>query len=322
MADWYKRAPREALNGMRSLNLAERAVYNVVLDLIYEDERPAPFNHVLMECRPAKPNVVRTILDALVNAGKLHRQPDGSYSNLRAEYELQLMSMDQATRRKAATKAARARWKEENRQPQLFDQNGTQDANISNEINEGGMPGASYPRGHAREATAQMAPKRQADGGQTAGKRQADGRHDAEKPSNFNGAAMPDAYHKDTDKDLRERNTQVGAKKVEAADDPDDDPFSKPVKRRRSRTPPKGWAPPQLNGQCSAITGEWDTARWELEVERFTAFHANRHEGILDWDAAWRTWVLQSPRFERRQANERPDPLASYARKGFGTHGS
>lgn len=322
MADWYKRSPREALNGMRLLPAMERAVYGAVLDLIYEEERPVALQLIVAECRDCgRRYQITAALDALVKAGKLHQLKDGSYSNLRAEYELQLMTMDQATRRKAASKAARARWKEENRQPSLFEANANADAELSNEINEGGMPGASYPRGRAREETGQTPPKRQRNANDLPMKRQQHANADGEKPNEFNGTPMPGAYHKDTDKDLRERNTQVGAKKVEADDDPDD-PFSKPVKRRRSRTPPKDWAPPQLNGQCSAITNEWDTERWELEVERFTAFHANRHEGILDWDAAWRTWVLQSPRFERRQAYDRPDPLAEYARKGFGPHGS
>lgn len=130
-----------------------------------------------------------------------------------------------------------------------------------------------------------------------------------EKPSKNNDPpTQACAQEKGEGEGEEERNTLAGAKKAG-----DEDPFAGPVRKRRTHQPPKDWSPPQLNGQCATITTGWDTDRWELELEAFAAHHLNRKEGIKDWNAAWRTWVLHSPKFERK-THERPDPIAAVAR--------
>ncbi|MFN3582913.1 DUF1376 domain-containing protein [Phenylobacterium sp.] len=78
--NFYRRDPMAALNGMIGMSLEERAVYNVVLDLLYATWRPVEDNRQFIarwcECAVQK---VNPIIDRLIAKGKLQRFEEGGF---------------------------------------------------------------------------------------------------------------------------------------------------------------------------------------------------------------------------------------------------
>ena len=62
-----------------------------------------------------------------------------------------------------------------------------------------------------------------------------------------------------------------------------------------------------LTGECGRIVTNWSSDDLAVEREKFLAHHEAKGSAFVDWDAAWRTWVLNSrrwPRTGRTRASE------------------
>lgn len=64
---------------------------------------------------------------------------------------------------------------------------------------------------------------------------------------------------------------------------------------------PKGWAPEPFGEgtKCRGIVDAWPDGVLALQVERFAAHHTARGNKFTDWQAAWKTWVLNSEGFSQ-----------------------
>lgn len=105
MADWYKRDPRAALEGMFELSLEERGAYNTVLDLIYDrnDKLPDDDRYIAGCCR-CDLRVWRRIKKVLIEREKLAIE-DGYIRNYRASYVVrERLAKSVATRNAALIK--------------------------------------------------------------------------------------------------------------------------------------------------------------------------------------------------------------------------
>lgn len=99
----------------------------------------------------------------------------------------------------------------------------------------------------------------------------------------------------------------------------------------RKHPMPEGWKPePFSDGtQCAEIIALWQPGRLERELSKFRDNHAAKGNLFKDWQAAWRTWVINSLDFERggnghRQhgtavglRGTRPDPALDLMREGI-----
>jgi hypothetical protein len=67
----------------------------------------------------------------------------------------------------------------------------------------------------------------------------------------------------------------------------------------RKSTLPDGWKPEAFGEgtQCRSIVDRWSEEQLALQVERFTAHHQTRGNRFTNWQAAWKTWVLNSVDF-------------------------
>lgn len=67
---------------------------------------------------------------------------------------------------------------------------------------------------------------------------------------------------------------------------------------------PDGWEPEDFGpeSQCGRIVGGWSGLEFERQLERFRAHHAAAGSKFVDWQSAWKTWVLNSERFAERDA--------------------
>lgn len=80
-------------------------------------------------------------------------------------------------------------------------------------------------------------------------------------------------------------------------------------------TLPSGWQPEPFGAgtQCAGIMATWLPSRLANQLERFRAHHAAKGTLMVDWQAAWRTWVLNSVDFDR---SHDPPPVDDFARIG------
>jgi uncharacterized protein YdaU (DUF1376 family) len=59
---------------------------------------------------------------------------------------------------------------------------------------------------------------------------------------------------------------------------------------------PDGWVPEPFGdgSQCAGIIASWSADMLELQAEKFRAHHTAKGSRWRDWQAAWKTWVLNS----------------------------
>lgn len=88
---------------------------------------------------------------------------------------------------------------------------------------------------------------------------------------------------------------------------------SSSLTRGRAKPRPSGktrlsddWFPAQFGEgtKCRKIVDSWPPGEPEHQVEKFHASHTSRGSMFDDWQAAWKTWVLNSVEF--RGKNDRP----------------
>src|SRR5690606_12840046 len=80
-------------------------------------------------------------------------------------------------------------------------------------------------------------------------------------------------------------------------------PPSKP-KPKLTRLP-ADWRPAELGPgtECRSVVDGWAPGELARQVERFTAHHTAKGSRFENWQAAWKTWVLNSREFGHGRAN-------------------
>lgn len=90
--------------------------------------------------------------------------------------------------------------------------------------------------------------------------------------------------------------------------------------KKIARELPENWMPEQfgVGTKSRGIVDGWPPGDFEHHLEHFAAHHHTRGNKFPDWQSAWRTWVLNNAKFNRKPANDRQptrtdqiqDPLA------------
>lgn len=95
-----------------------------------------------------------------------------------------------------------------------------------------------------------------------------------------------------------------------------------PVNKKTARVMPEGWQPlPFASASKSGeIVATWTPDELRSQVEHFAAHHRARASKFVEWQDAWRTWVLNSRKWGNRPlprppANDPSDFLAHMSRK-------
>jgi hypothetical protein len=66
---------------------------------------------------------------------------------------------------------------------------------------------------------------------------------------------------------------------------------------KRSKALPEGYEPSDGKGKMAAIAAEWSAGKRKSELERFRLYHQSRGTRMVNWDAAWQTWIGNSETF-------------------------
>lgn len=83
------------------------------------------------------------------------------------------------------------------------------------------------------------------------------------------------------------------------------EPVKEPVKHtQRARVIPENWKPEAFGSKskCAGIVTGWSADEHETQIEHFTAHHRGKGSRFVDWQDAWKTWVLNSRRFAPRKS--------------------
>jgi hypothetical protein len=77
------------------------------------------------------------------------------------------------------------------------------------------------------------------------------------------------------------------------------------IPKKRAMPLPSDWKPEGFGTKtkCAQIIAGWTEDRLESEIEAFMAHHQTRANCFPDWQAGWKTWVLNSARFDRSRNN-------------------
>lgn len=96
--------------------------------------------------------------------------------------------------------------------------------------------------------------------------------------------------------------------------------------RKRANPRPVGktmlsddWLPAQFgeDTKCRKIVDSWPPGELEHQVEKFHASHTSRGSMFDDWQAAWKTWVLNSVEYRGRNARPSTTHAPRDNRDGF-----
>jgi pyocin large subunit-like protein len=83
----------------------------------------------------------------------------------------------------------------------------------------------------------------------------------------------------------------------------DTEPVREPVKHTtRAHVIPDHWKPEPFGSKskCAPITASWTPDELETQLEHFTAHHRGKGNRFVDWQDAWKTWVLNSRKWAPR----------------------
>lgn len=259
--------------------MEERGAYNLVLDLIYEEEGPIWPEAAKRES--GQPRRWPAIQAALVEKGKLVITADGRIANGRSMYELAMLRTSSDERSRSGKKGGDTRAARE-------------------AIARAEMGDLFEPKSGPKSDLSRTKPGVKSD---LTGSYVGDNIGiDAKKANENNGGGLAQlnlARAQDIDKDIREEEPLV----VPLGDDG----VKSAKKSKRAQPLPPDWSPAPLTGRTVEIAtkrgGEWLNA----EVEKFTNYaHANGRT-CKDWDAALRNWLINADewREERSNRNER-----------------
>lgn len=73
-----------------------------------------------------------------------------------------------------------------------------------------------------------------------------------------------------------------------------------PIGVTRARVLPVDFEPSDGNGKMAEIARGWSPSRRAEELERWRAHHRGKGSRMVDWDAAWQTWIGNSVKFASR----------------------
>jgi len=71
---------------------------------------------------------------------------------------------------------------------------------------------------------------------------------------------------------------------------------------QRAHVIPENWRPEPFGkgSKCAEIIATWPAGEMEIQIEHFTAHHRGKGNRFVDWQDAWKTWVLNSRRWAPR----------------------
>jgi hypothetical protein len=75
---------------------------------------------------------------------------------------------------------------------------------------------------------------------------------------------------------------------------------SKVAREDRASRLADDWSPKPLTGVSAVIVDRWEPGRLERALDGFRNHHAGKGSRMVDWDAAWRTWVGNEEKFTSR----------------------
>lgn len=80
-----------------------------------------------------------------------------------------------------------------------------------------------------------------------------------------------------------------------------------------------GWAPEEFGpeSKCCEVMANWPPGEFETQLEHFTSHHRGKGSKFVNWQDAWKTWVLNSRKWNSGNAGNRGN--AGPHRAGNGT---
>jgi hypothetical protein len=93
---------------------------------------------------------------------------------------------------------------------------------------------------------------------------------------------------------------------------------SRQTQRARAHIIPDGWQPLEfsLGSKCREIVEGWPPGELETQVEHFVSHHRGKGNRFVDWQDAWKTWTLNSRKWNNGNGNR------TSARKHSGPSGA
>lgn len=111
---------------------------------------------------------------------------------------------------------------------------------------------------------------------------------------------------RDAAADMSRNVTQCHAPDADADADADITPLppsggSKRASRKPTSPLPDNWQPNDFGADtdCQRIVAAWPAYERQRQLEKFAAHHTAKGSRMADWQAAWKTWVLNSTQFAR-----------------------
>ena len=70
---------------------------------------------------------------------------------------------------------------------------------------------------------------------------------------------------------------------------------------KRKTALPADWQPDDFGdgADCQRIVASWPPHERQRQITKFTAYHTAKGSRMVDWQAAWKTWVINSEQFAR-----------------------
>lgn len=87
---------------------------------------------------------------------------------------------------------------------------------------------------------------------------------------------------------------------------------------KRAHIIPDDWRPLGFSddSKCSGIINGWPPGELEMQIEHFTSHHRGKGNRFVDWQDAWKTWILNSRKWNGGNGNSRNNAGPYPARNG------
>lgn len=132
MTDWYKRYPKDFIDGTMGMSLEARGAYSIVLDLLYINGGPiVDDDRWLAGVMGVSTRKWRSLRQGLIDRGKIV-EFDGRLDNVRSKKERELAAKWSRTRSEAGAKGGRVSGE---RRQKSSKNNGEQEAHASSDLN-------------------------------------------------------------------------------------------------------------------------------------------------------------------------------------------
>ncbi|MBB3940708.1 hypothetical protein GGR39_002365 [Novosphingobium fluoreni] len=86
----------------------------------------------------------------------------------------------------------------------------------------------------------------------------------------------------------------------------------------RAHIMPVDWSPTEFSGgtKCREVIDGWPPGELETQIEHFTSHHRGKGNRFVDWQDAWKTWVLNSRKWNSGNGGNRNSGGARASRSG------